>query len=254
MFLVKKILDVLLAPGTLILALLALGLLRLGRAAAPRRPGLFWLSASLVCYYLFTTAPLPTLALRSLERQYAPLSPAALPAGVQYIVVLSAGVRSVAGVPATSIVDDCSAARVAEGVRLFRLLASEPQLVMSGGGWVRLADQMAAFAQALGVPAAKIITETDSLDTHGNAQGVRAIVQDAPFLLVTSASHLPRSMAIFHLLGMRPLPAPADFRAPTHFAWVDFFPSSLHLKNLELAWHEYLGLAYLWLLPRRAGR
>jgi len=253
MFLAKKIIDLLLAPGTIILALMVLGLWRLAKAPN-RRSGLFWLSSGVLCFYLFTTAPLPTAVLQSLERQYTPMLSASLSSQTSYIVVLSAGVRPIAGVPATSGLDDCSAARVVEGVRLFHLLAGQPELVMSGGGPERLAEKMAAFARAIGVPAAKIITERDSLDTHGNAQGVKAIVGTAPFLLVTSASHLPRSMAIFQSLGMQPIPAPADFRAPTEFSLSDFFPHSTHLKNLAIAWHEYLGLAYLKLVPSRTGR
>jgi uncharacterized SAM-binding protein YcdF (DUF218 family) len=38
---------------------------------------------------------------------------------------------------------------------------------------------------------------------------VKQAIGDAPFLLVTSASHLPRAM-IFFQRGLHPLPAPAN--------------------------------------------
>ena len=32
------------------------------------------------------------------------------------------------------------------------------------------------------------------------------------FILVTSAAHMPRSMALFRKRGLQPIPAPADFQ------------------------------------------
>ncbi len=85
---------------------------------------------------------------------------------------------------------------------------------MSGGDKPVGGEVMVAFARSLGIPADKLLAETRSLDTYGNARGVKPIVKDAPFVLVTSASHLPRAMIIFQTLGMRPIPAPANIRYP----------------------------------------
>jgi uncharacterized SAM-binding protein YcdF (DUF218 family) len=113
---------------------------------------------------------------------------------------------------------------------------------------------MVAFAQSLGVPAKKLIAEAKSLDTYGNAREVKLIVQGTPFLLVTSASHLPRAMLIFQALGMRPIPAPADFNVPAHYILSDFLPSGKYLTRMDAAIHENFGLAYLKLFPGRAGQ
>lgn len=254
MFMVKKIIGYLTAPGTIILVLLVLGLWRLLRARKPGRAGVPWLILGTVCFYLFTTAPLPTALLRPLEQRYAPLAdPSGLTAS-RYIVVLSGGCRDNSSVPATSQLDDDTALRVLEGIRLFHLLAGQPTLIMSGGGEKQVGARMAALAQSLGVPADKLRAETNSLDTHGNAREVKALVQDAPFILVTSASHLPRAMVIFQMLGMQPVPAPADFRSRVVWGVADFFPNGAFLWELDAALHEYLGLAYLKLFPGRAGR
>jgi len=70
--------------------------------------------------------------------------------------------------------------------------------------------------------------------------------KDDPFVLVTSAIHMPRAMLLFRQQGMDPVPAPAEI---TDFARNDispfsFFPRAAALSKVEAAWHEYLGL--LW--------
>jgi uncharacterized SAM-binding protein YcdF (DUF218 family) len=69
------------------------------------------------------------------------------------------------------------------------------------------------------------------------------------FILVTSAAHMPRSMALFRKRGLEPIPAPADFRAPeTQSSGPSrFFPGAGALGQTQTALHEYLGLAWAWL-------
>ena len=43
-----------------------------------------------------------------------------------------------------------------------------------------------------------------------NADRAKKIGQ-TPFILVTSAGHMPRSMAVFEAQGMQPIPAPTEF-------------------------------------------
>jgi uncharacterized SAM-binding protein YcdF (DUF218 family) len=145
--------------------------------------------------------------------------------------------------------------RVVEGIRLFHLLSGGPALIMTGCGPDKdMGSRMAAFAASLGVPAEKLIPENHAKDTYGNATEVQPIVKDQPFLLVTSAVHLPRAMLIFQKLGMKPIPAPGDFRYSTRYILYDFFPTGDNLTNMEAAVHEYIGLAYLHLFPGRAGQ
>ncbi len=47
-------------------------------------------------------------------------------------------------------------------------------------------------------------------DTEEEAAAVKQAIGDAPFLLVTSASHLPRAMIFFQQEGLNPLPAPGE--------------------------------------------
>jgi uncharacterized SAM-binding protein YcdF (DUF218 family) len=130
-----------------------------------------------------------------------------------------------------------------------------PVIIMTGSGpWEDFGDRMKAFAQSLGVPADKLIPENQAKDTYGNATNVRSLVKKDPFLLVTSAAHMPRAMGIFQNLGMKPLAAPGDFRFSTQYGISDFLPSGNNLVLMESAIHEYVGLTYLYLFPARAGR
>jgi len=71
-------------------------------------------------------------------------------------------------------------------------------------------------------------------------------VGNEKFILVTSASHMPRSMALFEKLDMQPIPAPTDYgvRKRQGVSPGMFFPSADNLRKAEKAFHEYLGLAW----------
>jgi uncharacterized SAM-binding protein YcdF (DUF218 family) len=64
-----------------------------------------------------------------------------------------------------------------------------------------------------------------------------------PWLLVTSASHIPRSMAVFQKAGWNVTPYAVDFRAGAHTPW-----TSYSLLGGSLDWqillHELIGSVY----------
>lgn len=254
MFILKKIIGALLSPGAVIFLFLCFGLLIIFFSKKIKRLGWFFLILGTISFYFFSTGPLPNALLAPLEHQYKPLQPGQDIAKIDYIVVLAGGLRDISNVPPTSQLSADTALRVVEGIRLFHLFSDQPTLIMSGGGKPSSGKMMVAFAGSLGVPADKLVAETRSLDTFGNAKEVKPIVKDAPFALVTSASHLPRSMIIFKILGMAPIPAPADFNIVAEFSWSEFLPSGDYLEATKAACHEYLGLAYLKLFPWRAGK
>jgi uncharacterized SAM-binding protein YcdF (DUF218 family) len=109
-----------------------------------------------------------------------------------------------------------------------------------------VAQHMASAAQRLGVPASAIGVETRSINTHENLLfserqfGLRA---QGKVLLLTSAIHLPRSVAAARGVGLDVLPYPCDFRADTALKWQHFVPSNEAPGALEEVLHEWLGLA-----------
>ena len=167
---------------------------------------------------------------------------AALPAAPRAIVVLGSGYRADPSLPPNDRLDSTSIARVVEGVRLARLLP-ESRLVLSGG--LGLAEAMADTAAILGVPRDRLALENASLDTADEAALLRPLLGVAPFLLVTSAAHMKRSMALCQKQGLVPVAAPADLTWG-HGPWsvTDFVPSAGALRRTDHALHEWFGL--LW--------
>ena len=82
---------------------------------------------------------------------------------------------------------------------------------------------MAQFAGAEGVPQEDLLTEEDSQDTYENLLEVQKMLGSKPFVLVTSAYHLPRAMAIARKLHMHAIAAPAQIYTlqhfPAHMSW-----------------------------------
>jgi uncharacterized SAM-binding protein YcdF (DUF218 family) len=138
-------------------------------------------------------------------------------------------------------------ARLVEAIRLKRQIP-EAKLVLSGGfgGTPLHAELLADAAVALGVPRPELVLETRTFDTADEARFIHETVRDAPFILVTSASHLPRAVALFQKQGMSPLPAPADYGAldDPGLSPYSFLPAPLGIMKLERALHEYLGLIW----------
>jgi uncharacterized SAM-binding protein YcdF (DUF218 family) len=142
-------------------------------------------------------------------------------------------------------------ARVVEGVRLHKAVPGS-KLLLSGGAVfdpVPEAEVMAQVAVVLGVKPHDIRLESDSRDTAEEAEMIAKMIGRERFILVTSAAHMPRSMALFRRRGLQPIPAPADFRAPeTRSSGPSrFFPGAGALGQTQTALHEYLGLAWAWL-------
>lgn len=131
----------------------------------------------------------------------------------RFVVVLGSGHVSDARLPVTGQIGGSSLARLAEGIRLQRQLP-EAKLVVSGGAVndpVANARVVAAVAESLGVAKERMVVEDRPLDTVEEAKYLAPLLKDAPFLLVTSALHMPRAMAIFQSQGMRPVAAPTDY-------------------------------------------
>jgi uncharacterized SAM-binding protein YcdF (DUF218 family) len=240
----KSAADVLVAPGVAAMLLAAGGgaLWLVGR----RRSGRVVLLCTALVAYLSSIPLVGEALLRPLENRYPPLDTERLPV-VGYIVVLGSGYDPADGIPVTAALDDDGLVRLVEGVRLARLLPAA-RLVLSGGGrpdHPPIAQGYARLALALGVTAQSLILSDRPLDTHAEATEVSKIVGHAPFLLVTSASHMPRAMLLMRRAGTNPIAAPTAQHAyrPFTLVWRAFTPSAGGLRDTEQALHEFAGLA-----------
>jgi len=203
--------------------------------------------AALVGYF-GSTSFVGDMLVGPLERQYPPLRQDQPLTAVGYIVVLGSGYTPHDGIPITAALDGDGLTRVVEGVRLARLVGPV-RLVLSGGapvGHLPPALGYAELARGLGMPDTSLVVLSESLDTAGEAQTVARLLGRAPFILVTSAYHMPRAMRLMQRAGTSPIPAPTGQRAgaPNH-PWYGLLPGPGGLETTQRALHEYLGLAAL---------
>jgi len=200
--------------------------------------------------------PVADRLLGPLERHYPVLRDMSEVQGIGYVVVLGGGHNSDARLPETGQLSGASLARLIEGIRLHRLL-KDGQLVFSGGAVfdpVPHAQVMAGAAVSLGVDEGRIVLLDQARDTAEEVMAVRELLGKKRFVLVTSASHMPRAMFFFRSAGMQPVAAPTDYLVKDSGVShpEDYFPSAAALRRTERALYEYLGL--LWAVVYEAGR
>ena len=258
MFLIKKILGSLLLPLPLCLLISFLGLFLLWRGKR-ELTGKVLVTIGLVSLAFLSYAPVSRILNNPLKNSFSAymMTKVSDPGTkaerkVKYVVVLGGGHNSDPLIPVTGRLNSHSLFRLMEGIRVFRQTPGS-KLVLSGCGAfdpVPEAHVMADVARFLGVDKNDIILESRSNDTKDQARLVHTIVGNQPFALVTSAIHMPRSVALFRKQGMDPIPAPAGKTVGTPQALrpSSFFPDATDLETSSAAVHEYLGLIWAKLM------
>ncbi|ALR76214.1 envelope biogenesis factor ElyC [[Enterobacter] lignolyticus] len=248
LFTLKKVVGGMLLPLPLLLLLMALGLGLLWFSRF-QRAGKICLSFSWLFLLLLSLQPVADALLKPIENRY-PTWRGATP--VRYVVVLGGGYTwNPAWAPSSNLINN-SLPRLTEGVRLWQANPGA-RLIFTGAAArtnpVSTAEAGARVAESLGVPRSAIIVLETPKDTEEEAAAVKATVGDAPFLLVTSASHLPRAMIFFRHAGLNPLPAPANqlaIESPLN-PWERMIPSPVWLMHSDRVGYETLGRLWQWL-------
>jgi uncharacterized SAM-binding protein YcdF (DUF218 family) len=234
------------------LVVAALWLWRRPRSAAARR----FLFGAAAGYALISTYAVPALASRAMTAGYHKFAAADAPPGATALVVLGAGTVVVGGwEDSAAIMTDVEAARVLEAWRVFRLIG--PAVVITSGGAPAPEDQskpsglnMHDELVRLGIPDAQIIVDIASHDTHSSAIVILPMLRTKGIehlVLVTSDTHMRRSLGTFRAQGWTAVPAVAP-DPNLGRRWHDWFlPSSYGLDLSGQLTHELLGLSYYWL-------
>ena len=181
--------------------------------------------------------------LRWLEPEPTDLAP--LLAGVEpkkrALVILAGGLRNDYDfVPPPERLDGATQARLLGGARIYRDHGGFGVVIVSGTGH-RYVSAMADYLVLLGLPRERIVLETQATDTETNATCSAAILQKhAPnkVVLVTSAMHIPRSVAEFQHAGVDVIAAPVDYTLTQGNTIV---PSSASMRRSARVLHEILG-------------
>lgn len=253
MFALKKLLGDILMPFPMALGILFVGIILLW-SARRKNTAIFLVTLSGLMLGLAGMEGPSDYVVRSLEKKYSPLVNPSAFNEVKWIVVLSAGQTDDKRVPALDRLGDDSVIRLVYGIRLYRMLPGTKLLLSGGGagpGINAIADNMKTVALELGVPGEDIAVDRSSFDTADQAFLIGRLLKEERFILVTSATHMPRAVELFKKQGLDPIPAPTRFTAledeagfDAHKGWI---PDAENLVAMDAALHEYLGIAWSWL-------
>ena len=211
---------------------------------------------------VITTPFVPNLLLGSLEHRYVPLTEQELEAieGVQvHVLVLGGGHTIDPRLPPTVQLSGSALKRLVEGIRVYRSLPGS-LLIFSGyssSGRTTQAEMLGASAELLGISFDAYILQKEPANTWQEAQAYKRFVDqwaaensESPvptLILVTSAAHMPRAMAMFQELDLDPIPSPAEYRLfkdpEGPFRLWRYLPSTGNIDNMRLAMREYAGLS-----------
>ena len=246
MFILSKLLSAITQPMFWLAMWWVLALLILMRW---RRLAVIMLWSGLAVLGLLGFQAIPDALLRPLENRY-PVPVAETIERHAGIIVLGGAV----GHPDSFVAHDQvplgdAAERMTVPVSLVRQ-HPKLELVFSGGEGRLLTtgvteSQLArAFYQQQGLDMAKVHLENGSRNTRENAQRVARLLGarcQEPWLLVTSAWHMPRSMAEFEAVGCKVTPYPVDFSTGYSTSLTEYSLAQ-SLLRWQTALHEWLGL------------
>jgi len=138
-----------------------------------------------------------------------------------------------------------------------------PRILLSGGeiAWINdgsstPAQDMANILVDIGVPESALILENESQNTYENALMAKEILSELEIdqiLLVTSALHMPRAVALFEKQGFEVIPLPVDYSVTENEpidgnagSWANrmlkIIPSASNIALTTSALKEYLGM------------
>lgn len=249
MFLFKKIVGSFFQPIPLCLSLLLLGLFFL-IFTRKRKTGKVLVGIGALILAIFSYGGVSDMLLNPLEGKYPAISAFEELKDIKWVVVLSGGCGVDPDLPLSTYLSESSLARLSEGVYIHNKLP-ETKLILTGRsgfeGITPVAEVMEAVAVEWGVGPEDIVLEIKATDTKDHPIYVKEIVGKDRFILVTSASHMPRAMAFFRKHGMEPIPAPTDYMVKKREGGLRpgvFFPNAGSLEKAERTIHEYLGMVW----------
>ncbi|SFA89808.1 Uncharacterized SAM-binding protein YcdF, DUF218 family [Rhizobium sp. NFR07] len=246
MFLISKLIWLVAQPLSIAFLFVALAAL-LGLAGLRRLGGLSALISTLVLFAtLYTTAG--SLALQNLEDRTArPADPGSLSCMIVLGGVFESEVTSARG----GIEFNQAADRFVEALRL-ALKYPQSRILISGGDgsfsgvYEGEAQASERFFTAFGVPADRMVKDNTSRTTYENTVNTAQLLEAGGLkdcVLITSAFHMPRSLALFKKAGIAVTPWPVDFRTSGKITLgLDFTQPALNAQLTATAVREWMAL------------
>lgn len=243
-------------PGSLSFLLigLTLGVVAMFGGRKVRAWGRGWLASLAAAYWLLSTPLLAGALEAALGPGYTSVTDRAALQGAEAIVVLGGG-SAIHRAPGGEIhlLSDSSALRAIEAARLYRMM-DDPWVIASGGttemfgGGSAESEAMCQALVRLGVPAGRILLETASQNTHGQALALGPLLEAhgiRRFVLVTSPTHMRRALATFQAAGLEPIPSvSAQHSEAMPLPAFPLQPDLAALEASKVALREVIALGY----------
>ena len=202
----------------------------------------------LLTLYAMAIFPLGSSLLYPLENRFE--TNPVLPQEIEGIIVLSGAINA----DKSNLWDQTEVNGAVDRELAFIKLARrypKAMLVYTGGSSNLIAQENKAADVArqlfseLGLSPERIIFERDSRNTWENAQLSFQSVQlglSRPWILITSAFHMPRAVGVFCKTGWPVIPYPVDHYSSPERSFKLGFNLASRAGMLDLAVHEWLGL------------
>jgi len=253
-FVLSKLLWIVARPTNFLLAALAVSCLLALRAE--RR----WSARMAACLALLLVAlglvPAGLWLQRPLEERFARPDPP--PAEVAGIVVLGGAQLQAITTARGRLALNQHGERMIETIPLAERYPDVPIVFSGGSGYVggyggneQRVNEL--FVAMVGLDPARVRYESRSRNTWENALETAALVgtgADRPWLLVTSAAHMPRSMGVFRKAGLDVVPWPVDDQTTGGPEFEPAIEMSARLDQFDEAVKEWIGLVAYRLMGR----
>ena len=220
------------------------------------------LAVVLIGYYFLSTGPVAYLLVRSLEGTVGRVVRAeAIPGDAgesepEAIVILAGGVSRKGRNRPRHELQGPSWRRLWHGIEIYRKRGGKIPILYSGGSGNPFdqesieAELAREYALSIGLPSSDFWIETTSRNTYENVRETKRLLdQRLPgqpthrVILVTSSSHMLRSVLIMLKAGLDPIPSPADFPiVALPLDPLSFFPSAEALMVSSSCLHEWIGI------------
>jgi uncharacterized SAM-binding protein YcdF (DUF218 family) len=213
-----------------------------------------WYFLAVLAFYWIGTSPVFIERLISWQGAgYRPIDSPAEARGARTVVVLGAGNYTIRS--RTLWLNELpvvAALRVIEGARVYAML-DRPTMIVSGGitgrdeGARPEAEAMRIALVQLGVPSERILVETESMNTRDEAAIVARMLAgrgEQPIVLVTSPTHMKRSLAVFRRAGLDVIPSAAPFKPDHTNERLRWMPSDAGLWLLDTAVYDFAATTY----------
>ena len=246
-FILSKVLGFFALPSNLFIAIGLIGMVLL--CTRFRRLASWLIVTSLVLIAIAGLSPLGNVLILPLEQRFPPWDASRGPP--DGIVVLGGAIAPEISAARGAVALDEAAERITVAAELARRYPDARIVYCGGSNALMFDDEVEApfgvrQLEALGVARERITAEEQSRNTIENAVFSRLIANPKPgerWLLVTSAYHMPRAIAVFRAAGFAVEAYPVDWRTRGPIdAWRPFPSLGDGLRRTDTAVREWVGL------------